>query len=102
MVAVSRHHLWRCVARRTARCLQQLPFLKRIAETKIGDLHVFVTVEQQVFRLKIAVNHALLVAPLDARNDLMKEAGGLWLPHPARGDDVVEELTTTGILHNEV
>lgn len=39
---------------------------------------------------------------LDSCNDLVKEPARFWLLDTTAGDDVVEEFSTTGVLHDEV
>ena len=65
---------------------------ERVGHPKVGDFDVALLVEQQIFRLQIAVRHALLVAVPDAVDQLPKVLPRDVLGEPPLGDDAVEVL----------
>jgi hypothetical protein len=69
---------------------------------EIGDLYILVLVEQQVFRLEIPVTNVEAVAVVDGMDDLLEIMEGFGYGQPSSLDEVVEQLATGHILHDEV
>lgn len=72
-----------------------------IAEPKINQLQIVLVVEQQILWLEISVNDAQLVQVLDRALDLLEELARLLLGQLLLLDDVVEELASRDILHDQ-
>ena len=102
VVSFACNHFWRCVARRTAGCLESCSHLVHITQSEIHYLQSQIVVKQQVFWLEVSVTHAALVDVLDARDELEVELAGLLLRQPSVPDDVVEQLTAAAVLHDHV
>ena len=101
MVPFSCNHLRGSVARRSACCLQSLIFVIHVRETEVYNLDIVLVVEQEVLRLEISVANFDLVNILDARYYLLEEPARFVLLKPLPLDDVVEEFTSTRVLHDE-
>jgi hypothetical protein len=99
---VTLDHLWCSVTRRATGCLQKLAIPEYIAESKIDNLDVAVIIQKQIFGLQVTVDDVHCMYLLDSCNDLMEKAAGLGLLHSAIGHDVIEELATGGVLHDQV
>jgi hypothetical protein len=59
-------------------------------------------VKEKVLGLKIPVYYVLLMQIFNSIYYLLKVLAGFLFFYSSLCDNVVEELTTTGILHNEV
>jgi hypothetical protein len=99
-IALSCDHLWRSIAWRAACRFEELPILKSVAETKVNDLDIPMVVKQEILRLEVSMNHIHSVDLLNAREDLMKEPAGVSFSNSAAGNDVIEKLATTAVLHD--
>ena len=58
------------VGRRAAPCRQMARPAEKVGEAKVGDFDVHVGVEQQVFRLQVAVHDAAIVTVLNRQHNL--------------------------------
>jgi len=76
----------------SATCFEEVAVLDLTRETEVGNLHVQVLVEQDVFWLEIPVNNLELVAVFDTGHDLLKEPTSNWLSHASIRDDVLEKF----------
>ena len=79
-----------------------MPVAHDVAQTKIGNLHVGLGVQEQVLGLEIPVHHHVAVAVLHAGDDLLEEVPGFVFAQAAFLDDVVEEFATLDVLHHHV
>lgn len=102
MVALSCNHFWGSVAGRTACRLQSLPRLVSVTQTEVNDLDVLVVIKKEIFRLEVTMDNVQLVQVLDASDDLVEKGQSFRLLDPLILYDIVEELTATGILHDEI
>ena len=73
-----------------------------VGEAEVHDLDALVLVEQQVLGLQVAVHHVELMDFLHPGDDLVEKATGLDFTDALVLHDVVEELPTGGVFHNEV
>jgi len=73
---------------------EEVTVLDLTRETEVGNLHVQVVVEQDVFWLEISMDNLEFVAVFDARHDLLEEPTGNRLSHTSVRDDVFEQLAT--------
>ena len=73
-----------------------------ITEAKINELNVVVVIEQQIFRLQVPVNDAKFVDVLNARQDLRVHLACFLLLKPPVFYDVLEQLATAAVLHDQI
>ena len=78
----------------SATCFEEVAVLDLTRETEVGNLHVQVIVEQDVFWLEIPVDYLKFVAVFDARHDLLEEAAGNWFGHAPIRNDVFKQFAT--------
>ena len=72
-----------------------------VGETKVGDYHVPMPIEEEVFEFEVAMNDLFLVNVPDARDELTEEFARILLLQVAVGKDVVEEFTTRRVLEDD-
>ncbi|PLN78809.1 hypothetical protein BDW42DRAFT_174170 [Aspergillus taichungensis] len=74
-----------------------------VAEAEIGDLDVFLAVDEEVLGLEVAVDDLVAMAVLHGADDLLEELAGLGVVAAAPLDEVVEQLAL-GVLedHDDV
>jgi hypothetical protein len=101
-IAMPRDHFRSCIARRTTCSLEFLPIPVHVAQSEVHYLNVFVVVEKEVLRLQIAMDYVHRMNLLHSCKNLVKEAACFRFLHPTIGHNVVEELTTTRIFHQEI
>ena len=70
-------------------------------EAEVGDLEVSVAVEQQVLGLEVAVADALVVAVLDAADELLEVEARGRLVEAALCNDLVEEFAASDELEHD-
>ena len=90
VIALPGDHFWRRVARRAAGCLQGLPRLVGITQSKVDDLDVLVVIKEKIFGFEISVYNIKLVEIFNTSDDLMEELEGLWLFDSLILDNIVE------------
>lgn len=95
-------HLRGRIARGSTGRLQGLLLCEGVGEAEVDDFDVLLVIEQQVLRLEVPVDYVEVVHVLDAGDDLLVELAGLFLLQFGVLDDVVEELSTAGVLHDQV
>lgn len=100
-IALPSDHLWWCVTRGPARGLQPLVVRKHVAEPEVNDFDAAMLIQQKILGLQIPVDDLHAVNLLDPSHDLVKEAASFRLRDTASADDVVKQLTTARILHDE-
>ena len=71
---------------------EEVAVLDLTRETEVGNLHVQIVVEQDVFWLEIPMDNLEFVAIFDAGHDLLEESAGNWFSHASVRDDVVEQF----------
>ena len=101
MVTLACDHFWSCVAGTSACCFKRFVLLIYIRQAKVYDFDVVLLVEKKVFWFEVSVADAHLVDVLDARNNLLKETTSLVFLQTLAFDDIVEEFSSTCILHDE-
>ena len=67
----------RALARRVAHCVPTLPLAHQLRQAEVGDLHPALLVEQDVLRLDVAVDDAVVVGVLQGLADLRHDGQGL-------------------------
>ena len=72
-----------------------------IGETKVGDYHVPMPVEEEVFEFEVAMNDFFLVNVPDARDELTEEFARILLLQVTVGKDVVEEFATRRVFEDD-
>ena len=72
-----------------------------VRETKVGDYHVPVPVEQEVFEFEVAMDDLFLVDIPDAGDELTKEFACVLLFEVTMGKDMVKEFTAGRVLEND-
>ena len=72
-----------------------------VRETKVGDYHVPVSVEQEVFEFEVAMDDLFLVNIPDAGDELTKEFACVLLLEVTMGKDMVKEFTAGRVLEND-
>ena len=101
MVSLAGNHLGSSVAWRAARSLQCLTLAVHVRETEVHDLYVVLVVEQQVLRFQVAMADLDLVDVLDTGDYLLHEATRLLFLQALPLDNVVEQFTSAGVLHDQ-
>ena len=82
-----------------------LVLVKDEGRSEIDDLDLIeflVLLQQDIFGLKISVNDVILVAVINARQNLFHENGRVLLRKLASRDDLIEELTTLADISDDV
>lgn len=74
---------------------------KLVSETKVGDYHISVAVQEEVLELEVAMDNFLLVNVPDTGNELGKEFGSVLFAKIAMSKDVVEKLSTRCIFQDD-
>lgn len=88
--------------RASATCLEQpLARLPR-GHAKIGDLDVFVAVQQQILGFEVAVANVEAMAVVDGVDDLLEIVQSFRYGQAAAFDEIVKQLAAGNILHDEV
>ena len=93
IVALSRNHLGRCVARGAACSEQGLTTLVFVAEAEIYNFNVFVFVQKQVLGFQISVGYPITVQVLYACQDLQVKLAGFPFSELVFVYDVLKKLT---------
>ena len=75
--------------------------LKTIGEPKVGDDHVPVSVEEQIFEFEVAMDNLFLMKVPDGGNELSKQLAGVAFFEVTVGEDVVEEFAAGGIFEDD-
>ena len=101
MITLSGDHLRSCVAWTSTGSLQHLVIFISVGKPEVNDLNIILVIEQEVLGLKISVANSYLVDILDSAYNLLEESAGLLLLESLPLDDVVEQLTSVGVLHDE-
>jgi hypothetical protein len=73
-----------------------------VAEPEVNDFDVLVVIKQEILGLQVSVDNVQLVDILNAGVYLLEKLAGLVLLQTSVCYDIVEELTSTGVLHDEV
>ena len=101
-VALASYHLRSCIARGSACGFEGLSGLVGVGEAEINDLDVFLMIEKQILGLEISMNNTQLMKVLDASDYLMEEAASLRLLDSLALNDVVKELSSACVLHDQI
>jgi len=73
-----------------------------VGEPEVHNFGVLVVIQEQVLRLEVAMDDAVLVNVLNSCQNLLHEGHCFLLVEPLSFDDVVEEFATLCVLHDEV
>lgn len=96
-------HLWGAVMWRTASgSQQQVAVVLHCAEAEIGNLEIAMRVQQEVFRLEVAVVDLVLVTVVYSVDELTEISAGQGLFQAAVGFYEGEEIPPRGEVHDEV
>ena len=102
IVSLASNHLRRCIAWATTSCFESVALrLVGIAQTEIDYLDVHVLIEEEVLWLEVTVTYLVLVKVFHTGQDLVEKATGFTILESPLLDDVVEELTTWCVLHDQ-
>jgi hypothetical protein len=101
-VPLARNHLRSSIAGTSTCSLQSLSGLISIGQTKVNYLDVLVLVKQEVLWLQVSVHDVQSVQVLHSIHDLLEEPACLVLLDSSLSHDVVEQLSSTSILHDQV
>ena len=71
---------------------EEVAVLDLTRETEVGNLHVQIVVEQDVFWLEIPMDNLEFVTIFDAGHDLLEEPAGNGFSHASVRDDVIEQF----------
>lgn len=72
-----------------------------VGETKVGDYHVPVPIEEEVLEFEVAMDDLFLVNVPDTGDELTEELARILLLQVTVGEDVVEEFTTRRVLEDD-
>jgi len=101
MVLLASNHLGCCVTRTATRRLEQPIVAIGIGQAEVDDFDVFALIKEQVLRFQISVANATPVNVLNAANYLLEKFARLCLLKLLALDDMVEEFSSAGILHDQ-
>ena len=75
--------------------------LKAVGKPKVGDDHVPVSVEEQVFEFEVTVDDLFLVEVPDGGDELSEQLASVPFFEVAVGEDMIEEFTAGGIFEDD-
>jgi len=102
MIPLAADHLGRRIAGTSTSGLEQLVVFVEVAEPEVHNLDIVIVVEQKVLRFQISVAHAQLVNVFNATQNLRVHLAGFLLAQPPVFNDVLEELASRAVLHDQV
>ena len=79
----------------------QAGILERLGQSEVGDGHAPAAVDENVLRLQVAMNHALLVRRLQPFADLPEDVHGLRKGQPAFAAHHRREVLAGDVLHGQ-
>ena len=95
------YYLRRRITGTSARRFEQFVFLVSIGESEIDNFDSFVVGKQQVFRFHVSVHYIEFVNVLDSIDYLLEEPASFLLLDSLVGNNVVEQFSAGGVLHNQ-
>ena len=101
MIPLASDHLRSCVARTTTGSLESVLISIHVGEAEIHNFDIVLVIKEQIFWLQVSVTYFDLVNVLNSRDDLLEKPARLILLQTFPLDDVVEQLSSAGILHDE-
>lgn len=72
-----------------------------IRKTKVGNYHIPVSIEQEVFEFEVAMDDLFLVNIPDAGDELTKEFACILLLEVTMGKDMVKKFAAGRVLEND-
>ena len=76
--------------------------LLKVTEPEVYNLYMPLTINNDIFRLKISINDTILMHPLNGQQKLCGVKLGPFHIEVLRFSDMKEQVPTIDILHNEV
>jgi hypothetical protein len=101
-ISLSGDHLRGSVTRRPASSLESLTVFIGITKPKIDNFDAFVMVQEEIFWFEISMDDVESMDILNPCDDLLEELAGLFFFNSIVRNDVFEEFTATGILHDQI
>lgn len=98
-VLLARDHFRSCVTGRSTGSLQHFSRFVSIAQPKVYNFHPVFPVNQQVLRLKVAMDDTQFMNVVDAADDVFEESASFLLLQFALLDNVIKEFALLHILH---
>ena len=99
IVLLASHHFRSSITWTSACCLQWDTWLIHVTEAKVNNFDVVMVVHQQILWLQVAVTDAMLVEIVNTGQDLVQKLACILLSYSFSVHYVLEELTTSRILH---
>ena len=99
MISLTSNHLRCCIAGTTTGSFEHLAFLVHVGQAEINNFDIVLIIKEQVLWFQITMTDLDLMYVLNSRNNLLGESASLLFSKSLSLDDVVEQFSTTGVLH---